>query len=226
MAHPMNEHRAHKVMKNRVPHIAGKAAGGSAHSDVKEDKALIKKMVKGTALRADGGGVRARADKVSRAKGGRVKGTTVNVIVAPKQQDTPAAPPMAAMPPPMPPKPPMAPPSAPAAMGAVPGLGGMPPMPPRSDGGRAYKKGGAVRAKSDASVKGKDGTGIGDRTPIQHSGNKSDTQNIGRGPAITRATGGPVYADGRKGKQMSWFKGVGAGGGEGRLKKAKHAKSA
>lgn len=241
MAHPFNEHRSHKHQKNRVAHIAGKAAGGSAHSDVKEDKALIRKMVKGVALRADGGAVKARADKVSRAKGGRVKGTTVNVIVAPKGQEQPAAPMMAA-PPPMPPKPPMAPPIAPAPMAAAaPGLGGMPPMPPRSDGGRAYKKGGAVKSMkksksmkmsgekhkraaggpvSGAAVKGK--TGIGDRTPIQHSGNKSDTQNIGRGPVVTRATGGAIYANGKPGTQMAWLKGKGAGGGKGRIAKAHH----
>lgn len=113
---------------------------------------------------------------------------------------------------------------------------------PHSGGGRAYKKGGAVKSMKKNSLKmsgekkkraaggpvnaadqqGK--TGIGDRTQVQHSGNKSDTQNIGRGPVITKATGGPVYSDGKNGKQMAWLKGVGAGGGEGRLKKAAHAK--
>ena len=70
-------------------------------------------------------------------------------------------------------------------------------------------KGGAISDSSDGG------------TPIQHSGNKNDTQNIGRGPAITRATGGPIYADGAKGKQMAWLKGDGAGGGKARLAKAK-----
>lgn len=246
MAHPIgNQHRAHHVQKDRVKHIVGKAAGGSAHSDEAADKSLIRKMVKKTAMRADGGAVKARADKVSRAKGGRVKGTTVNVIVAPKGQDNPAAPAMAA-PPPMPPKPPMMPPPAapgPAMAAAAPGLGGMPPLPPRSDGGRAYKKGGAVKGKmsgekkhgkhakpfkmraaggpvSGADVQGK--TGIGDRTPIQHSGNKSDSQNIGRGPVITKATGGAIYANGKPGTQMAWLKGKGAGGGKGRIAKAHH----
>ncbi len=245
MSHEYNEHRNHKVQKDRVKHITGHAMGGAAHPDIAADKRLIKNMVKGPALRADGGAVRARADKVARAKGGRVKGTTVNVIVAPKQ-DAPAAPAMAAMPPLMPPKPPM-PPPAPAGMGPPsPGMGGIPPMPPRADGGRAYKKGGAVKMSGEkkhgkkakpfkmgratggavdaAGVKGK--TGIGDRTQIQHSGNKSDTQNIGRGPVVTRATGGPIYSDGKKGKQMAWLSGKGAGGGKARLAKAKHAKSA
>ena len=239
MSHPMNEHRSHKHQKNRVAHITGKAAGGSAHSDVKEDKALIRKMVKGPALRADGGAVRQRSDKVARAKGGRVKGTTVNVIVSPSKPDMAGAPAMAAPPPPMPPKPPMIPPPAPAPMGAAPGLGGMPPMPPRSDGGRAYKRGGAVKGKMSGEKKhGKKakpfkmraaGGAISDSsdggTQVQHSGNKSDSQNIGRGPVITRATGGPIYADGKKGHQMAWLKGVGAGAGKGRLKKAAHERA-
>jgi hypothetical protein len=243
MSHEFNEHRSNKVMRNRVAQITSGYTMGdtvkAAHpSGVKR---AAGGAVKGVAQRADGGSVKPRADKVSRAKGGRVKGTTVNVIVSPK--DTPAAPPMAAMPPPMPPKPPMPLANPPPAMGPAPGLGGMPPMPPRSDGGRAYKRGGAVKsmkkskslkmsgekhkrasggAVDGAGVKGK--TGIGDRTQIQHSGNKSDTQNIGRKAVITKATGGAIYADGKPGKQMAWLKGVGAGGGEGRLKKAAHAK--
>jgi len=61
-------------------------------------------------------------------------------------------------------------------------------------------------------------------TPVQHSGNKSDTQNIGRGPVITKATGGPIYADGREGKQMG--PDIGAGNsGVGRLKKNKLARA-
>lgn len=162
-------------------------------------------------------------------------------------------------------------------------------MPPRSDGGRAYKKGGAVKQKMSGDKKHSkkpfkmraDGgqtvpertsqvnreakgdmpekTGYGNQgsnryggadlpvgqgpnekafykarrwaggavsdsskggTKVQHSGNKSDAQNIGRGPVITRATGGPIYANGAKGKQMAWLKGKGAGGGKGRLAKA------
>jgi hypothetical protein len=66
---------------------------------------------------------------------------------------------------------------------------------------RAYAKGGAVEGKKSAADK-RGLTGIGTRTPIQHSGNKSDGQNIGRGPVITRATGGPIYSDGREGHDM------------------------
>ncbi len=263
MAHPFNEHRNHKVQKDRVGKMTAGYSNGVGHSDAAQDKAMIQKMVKPVALRADGGAVKPRADRPARAKGGRVKGTNINIIVAPKAADAPVAPPV----PPMPPKPPMAPPAAAAPappMGLPPGLGGMPPPmppgPPRSEGGRAYKKGGAVTIAKGF-------------TQVQHSGNKSDGQNIGRGPVITRnsggrtsneyadriargedgrgsnvrlpispkrleelmkpvtptpgrATGGPINADGRKGKQMAWLKGVGAGGGKGRLKKAHHRNKA
>ncbi len=239
MGHPVgNEHRGNKVERDRVMHIAGKhetpkhyARGGSVHSDEAEDRALIKKEVKGSALKHEGKEAKSRGDKaVRRAKGGHVKHkgsgkTSVNVIVAPGGQHPPMAgvggpPPGAGAPPPMmPPKPMMPPPGA----GAPPmaGLGGPPggpPMPPRSDGGRAYKDGGAVGKKSLADKKGV--TGIGDRTPIQHSGNKSDTQNIGRGPVITRAAGGPIYSDGAKGKQMAPKLPAGSGGGKARKAKA------
>lgn len=267
MSHQFNEHRANKVMRNRVAQITGgKNGNGPAASHPSGVKRAAGGAVKAK-MRADGGPVSARADKAPRrASGGGVKGknTTVNVIISPQKGEQ-APPPMAAMPPPpppMPPKPPMAPP-APAPMGPIPGLGGMPPPMPHANGGRAYKKGGAVKRANGGTVptpkprpegkepqpgdlytsegvkrlerqraaggpvnaadqKGK--TGIGDRTPVQHSGNKSDSQNIGRGPVVTRATGGPIYSDGKKGKQMAWLKGVGAGGGEGRLKKAAHAK--
>lgn len=246
MSHPIgNEHRSDKFMKNRVARITHGAASAKAESEPVPRRASGGAVKATTPMRADGGSVRPRADKVSRAKGGRVKGTTVNVIVSPK--DTPAAPPMAAMPPPMPPKPPMMPP--PPAPGMNPGAGGMPPPGiPHAMGGRAYKKGGAVKSMKKskslkmsgekhkraaggpvnaAAQKGK--TGIGDRTPIQHSGNKSDTQNIGRKAVITRATGGPIYADGAKGKQMSWNKpsmGIGGGGGKNRIAAAKRQNKA
>ena len=220
MAHPMQEHRAHKHEKSRVSHIAGisggepkhYARGGTVHSDEAEDKALIRKEVKSEALKSDGKKAKHRADKVARrAKGGKVNHsksgkTSVNVIVAPGGGAKPPmlppgagmAPPPAAAAPPMPPRPPMAaPPSGPPAMGPPPGPGG---MPIRSSGGRAYAKGGSVNSaekgygpKSGADKKGV--TGIGDRTPIQHSGNKSDGQNIGRGKPITYATGGKVRRD-------------------------------
>lgn len=340
MSHPMNEHRAHKVERERVSRIGHmhdghrkhRATGGSVHGDEAEDKALIRKEVKGSALKhADGKKPKHRADKARRHAGGKIVGhsghpegkhiphpaakhhahkhahasalhvhhvdgknlskgstlkararggglrkpkhggkTNVNVIVAPGAGKPPmggpgpmpmaaphAAPPAAPMgaappPPPMPPKPPM---PMGAAGGMPPGGGpglppGQPPMPPvRAYGGRAYKKGGAVHDKMipvkgakqhdvskkvthhkgepinayarGGSVADKKGvTGIGDRTPIQHSGNKSDSQNIGRGPVITRATGGPIYADGREGKQMGPDLHAGSNSGVGRREKA------
>ena len=86
-----------------------------------------------------------------------------------------------------------------------------------SDQNRA--KGGKVVAGADERGK----TGIGFRLPVQHSGNKDDTQNIGRKPVITRATGGPIYADGREGKDMGPEFTGGARGGIGRAEKAKRA---
>lgn len=75
LSHPHNEHRDHKVQKSRVAHITrGYASGGAVnieHEDEKEDKALIKKTVKKTALRMTGGKVTARLDR--RARGGKIK---------------------------------------------------------------------------------------------------------------------------------------------------------
>jgi hypothetical protein len=236
MAHPMNEHRSHKHERDRVSKITGqqseertvggmcgkmRARGGKVDAPAKT-------------LRAEGGEVKARADKgVRRARGGRTGKkasgkTNVNVIVAPGHgaggPGMGAVPPPGGMPP-MPPKPPMAAPPPPTAPGGPPvaGLGGMPPGGPpipHAMGGRAYKKGGAVKMsgekkhgkhekpykmratggfvgkKSNADVKGV--TGVGLRTPIQHSGNKSDTQNIGRKAPITKATGGPITSEALK----------------------------
>lgn len=166
MSHPFNEKRAHKVDRERVgriahhepmlhPHTAKYRARGG-HVDAGEDEALIKKTVKKGCMRADGGAVKARADKaVRRAKGGRAekKGhgkTNVNVIVAPGHGAGGPSAPMPAMAPPMPPRPPVAAPPPPSA-----GMAGPPPvpaagpggMPPRSIGGRAYKTGGAALEK-------------------------------------------------------------------------------
>lgn len=225
MSHPMQEHKGYRVERERVSHIAGKheehrpihrARGGSVHSDEAEDKSLIKKSVKKSCMRADGGAVKARSDKTPRrAKGGRMKHgkgskTNVNVIVAPGGGHPPMAglgamppgmpPPGAA--PPMPPRPPM-PPAPGGPPMAVPGPGG---MPMRARGGKV----------SSADIKGK--TGIGTRTPIQHSGNKSDTQNIGRGPVVTRKTGGAI--DSSKAKMGPTFPHK-AGAGSGIARKAK-----
>ncbi len=277
MAHPVgNEHRSDKVQKDRVGKITkGYASGGGVRDDGMPMPRAKGGQVK-TPERMSGGSVKARADKVSRAKGGRVRGskghkTNVNVIVAPSGGNKPPMagvgmpPPPIGAAPPMPPKPPMMPP-APGGMGTVPGAGGMPPPPIRADGGRAFKKGGAVKMSGEKKHGKKDkpfkmrasGGAVSDSsqggTQVQHSGNKSDGQNIGRGPVITRAsggpistpkresedaarttremlerrgvvtparaTGGPIYSEGAKGKQMAWLKGNGAGGGKARLAKA------
>src|SRR4051812_19266063 len=98
MAHPMNEHKAHKVERDRVGKITSgcaRARGGMVHDDAAADRALIKKEVKSSALKSDGGKSKPRADKsVRRAKGGRVKHgksgkTNVNVIVAPSGNHPP-----------------------------------------------------------------------------------------------------------------------------------------
>lgn len=233
MAHPFNQHRDHKVQHERVSTIT-KACGGMAsggHTDVAEDKALVRKMVKQKALRADGGAVKARADRPARARGGRLnrrgkKGAkhTVNVIVAPQHQAPgmmppmphPAAPPGVASLPPggppglpgVPPRPPMAGPMAgPTPAGGVPGGPAMPPgVPPP---GLPRKRGGAVFSgtPNKVSVNAKRTTGSNKatsktagagrgQTQISRSfnSNKQDTPNIGRGPAITKATGGTVNA--------------------------------
>ena len=82
-----------------------------------------------------------------------------------------------------------------------------------------FKKGGKVVA--GANERGK--AGIGFRLPVQHSGNKDDTQNIGRKSVITRATGGPIYANGKAGKDMGPDLGGGSKGGTARIEQAKRA---
>ena len=59
------------------------------------------------------------------------------------------------------------------------------------------KRGGKV---SSADHRGK--TGIGTRTPIQHTDNKDDTQNIGRKKPITYAKGGKVDPIKRGGEEQ------------------------
>jgi len=74
MTHPFAAHRQGKVEHSRVSSITkGYASGGGVHSDEAEDKALIKSTVKKSALRADGGAVKARMDRPARKAGGRIK---------------------------------------------------------------------------------------------------------------------------------------------------------
>ena len=329
MAHPYNSIRNDKVQHARVVDIAkgcggGMTKGGAAHPDEAEDRVMIRKMVKGTALRATGGAVKARADRPSRARGGRLgkkkssKGNHVNVIIGAHPPAPPMMPGVGAAPPPMPPPPGPAGPG----MGGPPMPGaGMPPgVPPpgmRYAGGRAYKKGGRVKkafggpmgpglpiaqpngpmrsglptaqpmgspqmgtgsaipatpmgigpmrgaampaapmstsnrpfkkggkveagktpSKEAFTNKGKaDDVGVGNkadsqtagigkrRTPIERSfkSNKQDTPNIGRGPVITKATGGPITSNYTFKKGMAPHAKGGAMGGLAKLDKAKH----
>jgi hypothetical protein len=213
MAHPYQSERQTKVEHRRVAHITkGYASGGAVHDDEAEDRALIRKSVKPSALRMEGGGTKSRADR--RARGGRTskKGgkTVVNVITggphpapAPMMPPPAGPPPMAGAPPMMPPRPPMMPPQ------------GGPPMPPRSDGGRAYAKGGAV-AFGPAY---KEGVRAG--TQVTHSPGKNDGKNIGRGKPITYKTGGKVEA--LAGVAKATKLPGGSGGGEARLAKQSRA---
>ena len=250
MGHPFAAHRQHHVEKERVSHIhKGYAKGGAVHSDEAEDKALVKKMVKGSAMkhRMAGGKVTARLDRKARAAGGRTKHkgkTVVNVNVAPHPGGAmpmamPGGPPM--MPPAMPPRPPMAPPMA-GPPGAPPGAPGLPPGAPPMGAMGMHKKGGRVQRARGGSVK--DGPtwneGRKAGTQVQHSDGNTDRKNMGRGKPITYATGGKV-TPGFSIKEARGARGVdrlgvemtegggpklpgGAAGGEARLYKAHHAK--
>ena len=228
MSHPMNNLRDHKVQHSRVKDITAACGGGMARGgDVAQDKSMISRMVKKSALRATGGAVTARADRPGRAWGGRTgkkggkkkgkSGHTVNVIVAPHSQPSaPAMPPRPPMAPPgvaggappMPPRPMVPPPPGP--MGGPPPGGAMPPgvptpMPMRKSGGKVTSA----------------NAGIGKgRTTIQRDfpSNKQDTKNIGRGSVITKKTGGPISsaAHGQMGPKF----GGGARGGKAKLQKA------
>jgi len=78
MSHPHNEHRDHKVQERRVGHITGGhgsggrcyATGGAVHGDEAEDKAMVKRMVKSSSLKADGHKGKHRQDRPKRKAGG------------------------------------------------------------------------------------------------------------------------------------------------------------
>ena len=52
--------------------VKARAAGGGVHSDESQDKRMIKRMVKSTALKLAGGSVHPRQDRPQRAPGGAV----------------------------------------------------------------------------------------------------------------------------------------------------------
>lgn len=222
MAHPHAEHMQHKVEKSRVASITkGYARGGFVHSDAPQDRSLVKRLVKPAALKADGGAVKARADRPSRKRGGRVnKGATVNVIVGAPQGEAAAPapmPPMAALPPPVP-RPMMPPPGGPPMPppSPVPGMG---PMPPRSAGGRTYARGGRVGVNKGSAVY---EAGVKAGTQVSHDPGKNDLKDMGRGKPITYKTGGAVEHPLRGG--LAPHLPGGAGGGKARLAKERMAK--
>lgn len=206
MSHPFNHIRSHHHERSRVhhivgehepsrmPHIVHRKAGGRIghHEDEAEDRQIVRKMVKGSALKH-------RQDKPHRskphfAKGGKVKhkGTNVNVIVAP-QGGAHAAPMPGVLPPGMPspaPAPAVPPRLPPSPMVGGPAAGAPLPPPglgPRASGGRAtYAKGGRIKNGPawDGMMK--------SITPVQHTDNKGDGPNIGRGKPITYAKGGGI----------------------------------
>ena len=227
MAHPFVEHRAHKHEKSRVAHIAHGYATGGAVMENETAKPVQRKAIKMRDAQAvEGSGVKVRADRPNRKRGGPVhgrhKGVTVNVIAAPHGGAggpmPPMVPPPGAGPAPAmagPPRPPMMPP---------PGAGGppgMPPgMPPRRSGGAAYAKGGAV----------KDGPtwkeGIRTGTPMQNNpAGKNDQLDVGRKRVITYRTGGAVEHKAGSKPTTPHLPG-GSGGGLARLRKEKLAKHA
>lgn len=112
-------------------------SGGRVHDDAAEDRAMVRSMVKPTAMKAgggpiEGGGTKRRMDRKGPKsdKGGEKKSgkVNVNIIVANPGKDAPGAGPMPIAPPPKPMIPPAGPPPMPP-----PG----PPLPPmRKHGGR------------------------------------------------------------------------------------------
>ena len=215
MSHPFQSVRQNVVQHARVGSITKHyATGGAVHDDVAEDKKLIKQAVKKSALRMDGGAVKSRPDKPSRASGGRVKPTTVNVIVAPSPPASPTIGPQPGGPSPIP-RPPAPPPSPAMAAGPMPGPGGPPPGGPPPGVMRA--RGGMV--KSDQAT-----AGIGrGRTKLVHDDQKwKEQQNLNRKAAITKKTGGAITSEGGKAKMAPHAPKGGAGGGLARIDKQNH----
>jgi len=202
MAHPFSEHRQSRVEKSRVASMTKncRASGGRVHADEKEDRKLFGKMLKEHDKAPEGKKAKRRADRVTRAHGGKVghgkKGAThVNVIVNGGDKGAVPVP----MPPPAMAPPPGPPPGPVAGLGGPPppGMGGpppgMPPMPPRARGG-GVKSGPAWEEGKKSG------------TQVQHSdglGHTNTAANLERGRPVTFMSGGRVrsfYAGGKVGK--------------------------
>jgi hypothetical protein len=190
----MNKFRQSNVERKRAGEMTKSyASGGKAHSDEKQDRALFRKMFR--QMEDEPHGEMAKR----RASGGRVKkgNTVVNVIVGgQKAEPEMPAPMMAPPPPPPPPGPP------PGAMAPPPGgmPPGGPPMPMRASGGGVKSKGMDVGTK------------------VQHDPAHMEVGKMNRPRVVTFKAGGAV-------KSFKAYAGRnsagGAGGGKGRLAKAK-----
>lgn len=214
MGHPFNKFRQSSVERSRVGALTqGYKGGGSVKANHESDQKLIRKMT-GKDL-GDIGGVKAafRHDRPRRASGGKVgkKATTVVNVITSGAQAPPPPPPMlpppgAMAPPPGPPPPPPGPPPG-AMMGPPPGAGGPPPgMPMRARGGGVNSGTKVFNASEKAGTK------------VQHDPAHCEVGKLNRPRVVTFATGGGV-------KSFTAFRGRnsagGAGGGQGRLAKAK-----
>lgn len=146
-------------MINKTGGAGLKKGGAAKHSDAAEDKAMIKKMIRPSALKKCSGGTvdgsRPDGGRMPRASGGRTKGkgkTNINIIIG--AQGRPEMGEGLTMPPPMPGRPPGIPVAVPPGGGgggpmpAPPQGMPMPPPPPpqppqqpmpRKSGGRAYR---------------------------------------------------------------------------------------
>lgn len=197
MAHPYQDHKDHKVQHRRVGALTGGYAfGGSGTKKANAARGYAsggavsaEPLAQRDAVAVTGEPVRQRLDRPHRAKGGRTKSakSVTNVIVAGAHPGAPVPPVLPGAPPtpalPLPPRPGVMPPPPAAGAGPAPGAA---PMGPRKAGGRAYASGGRVDYGPGAK------SWMKNTTPVQHTNNKLDGGNIGRGKVFSYATGGAV----------------------------------